>query len=374
MMCAGPFEEVPMRHAHTAPLNRLSLTLMLMCALGAYGPHTHVDAAGTAVTWIHQVNVTVSGDVLQKTGGCDGCDDAGAISEQQIASGDGYVEFSIGETHKLFVAGLGFGDSGTGYSDIEFGFRFNGAGGADVLESGTYAGGDTAYMASDTFRVAVVNGKVQYSRNGVVLLERAKSLQYPLVFDTSLLSVGATVRQATLASVVPNGSGGFLEKAGVQTYRPRLTATQIAAFLPPTGAKGRFTFPAPYNTQGVRLTNAADCAGGQDCLWYVGYSYWRNMNNHVGSDTIYILLGFDRNRGGAGPSLIAYNKTTDQVQNLGALFSSASPYSYSTAEGWYFSATMSSRLYAFLPGTTTLRRYDVVTHQFESAAAMDLNQ
>jgi hypothetical protein len=363
-----------MRDAHRAPLTRVSLTLMLMSVLGAIGPHMRVDAAGAAVTWIHQINVTVSGDVLQKTGGCDGCDDAGAISEQQIASGDGYVEFSIGETNKLFVAGLGFGDSGTAYSDIEFGFRFNGAGSADVLESGTYAGGDTPYAVGDTFRVAVVNGKVQYSRNGVVLLERAKSLTYPLVFDTSLLSIGATVRQATIASVVPSGSGGFLEKAGSQTYRSRSTATQIAAFLPPSGSKGKFRFPTPYNTQGVRLTNAADCMGGQDCLWYVGYSYWRNMNNHAGSDTIYILFGFDRNRGGAGPSVIAYNKTTDQVQNVGALFPLDSQYSYSTAEGWYFSATMPSRIYTFLPGGTTLRRYDVLTHQFESAPAMDLNQ
>ena len=363
-----------MRDAHVAALTRFPLTLLLVPVLLALGPHTTVDAAGVAVTWIHQLNMAASGDVLQKNGGCDGCDDAGAISQQQIASGDGYVEFSIGETNKIFVAGLGVGDSGTGYSDIEFGFRFNGAGSADVLESGTYAGGDTPYAVGDTFRVAVVNGKVQYSRNGVVLLERTKSLTYPLVFDASLLSAGATVRQATIASVVPTGSGGFLEKAGSQTYRARLTATQISALLPPNGARGKFTFPAPYNTQGIRLTNASDCASAQDCVWYVGYSYWRNMNDDVGSDTIYILLGFDRNRGGVGPSVIAYNKTTDQVQNLGALFAPDSQYSYFTAEGWYFSATMPSRIYAFLPGGTTLRRYDIFTHQFESAPAMDLSQ
>jgi hypothetical protein len=68
-------------------------------------------------------------------------------------------------------------------------------------------------------------------------------------------------------------SGGFVEKAGSPTYRARFTPAQIASFLPPNGARGPFTFPAPYYTQGVRLTNASDCAGGQDCLWYVGYSY-----------------------------------------------------------------------------------------------------
>ena len=174
---------------------------------------------------------------------------------------------------------------------------------------------------------------------------------------------------ARIAAIVP---GGFVEKAGAQTYRARFTSSQIASFLPASGATGRFTFPAPYNTEGVRLTNAATCAGGQDCVWNVGYSYWRNINNHVGSNTMLIVLRFDRNRGGGGPSLIGYDKTTDQVQDLGPLFSSESPYGYSTTEGWYFSATAPSRLYAFLPGTATLRRFDVNTRQFETTPALDL--
>ena len=171
------------------------------------------------------------------------------------------------------------------------------------------------------------------------------------------------------SSIAP---GGFVEKAGAQTFRARFTPAQIASFLPATGPTGRFTFPAPYHTEGVRLTGIADCAAGQDCLWPVGYSYWRNINNHAAFDTMYVVLGFDRNRGGAGPSLISYNKLTDQVLNLGALFPTESPYSYSTTEGWYFSATAASRLYAFLPGTATLRRFDVLTRQFETTPAIDL--
>ena len=326
-----------------------------------------------AVTWTALVNVTVTDHVLQKTSGCDGCFDAGAISEQQITSGDGYVEFTIGETDTLFVAGLSHGNSGTGYDDIDFAFRFNGAGWADVLENGTYAGGDTSYAIGDVFRVAVVGGAVRFSRNGIVLLERTTAVTYPLLLDTALASVGATVRRAIVASIPETVPGGFLEKAGSQTYRDRFTASQIASFMPANGATGPFTFPAPYNTAGVRLTSAADCDGGQDCLWPVGYSYWRNINHHVGSDAMYIVLGFDRNRGGQGPSLIAYNKLTDEVQNLGPLFSTDSPYSYSTTEGWYFSGMMPSRLYTFLPGRATLWRYDVLTRQFESTPALDLN-
>ena len=251
----------------------------------------------------------------------------------------GYVEFTIAQTNTLFVAGLSHDNSGTGFGEIDFAFRFNGAGQADVLENGAYVGGDTSYAVGDRFRVAVVDGTVRFSRNGSVLLQRNTPVTYPLLLDTAVASIGAGLRDAVITSIVQGGPGGFIEKAGDQTYRARFTPSQIAAFLPANGATGAFKFPPPYNTNGVRLTGDADCVSGQDCLSYVGYSYWRNINNHAGSDTMFIVLGFDRSRGGAGPSLLAYNKVTDAVQNLGPLFPSESPFSYSTTEGWYFSAT-----------------------------------
>jgi hypothetical protein len=336
---------------------------------------TKAQSSGS-VTWTNLVNVTVSGTVLQKTGGCDGCDDAGATSEQQLSAGDGYVEFTVGETNTIWVAGLSHGNDGAGYADIDFAFRFNGAGYADVLESGVYQpGGDTTYVSGDVFRVGVAAGRVQYFKNGTLLRESAAAPQYPLLLDTSLLTVGATVRDAVLAaSPPPPSGGGLLEKSGSPALRARFTRSQIDGFLPPVGAKGTFTFPAPYYTEGVRLTNAADCLGGQDCLWYVGYSYWRNINNHVTSADMFIFLGTDPYRGGYGPTLIRYNKVTNDIQNLGPLFDASSIYSYSTAEGWYFSAKQATKLYTFLPGWTQLRRYDILTRQFDPNPALDLLQ
>jgi hypothetical protein len=363
-----------MGRRHKIAIRRWRIVVPIVCVVAIVHVRPRVQAQTEGVTWTNRVNVNATADALQKSAGCDGCDDAGATSEQLIRSGDGYVEFTVGDTNSILVAGLSHGDSGTGYSDIDFAFRFNGAGTADVLENGMYVGGDTIYAAGDVFRVAVVSGKVQYIRNGVVLLERTRSFQYPLLLDTSLITAGATLRHAGVAAATTTVPGGLLEKAGSQTYRPRFTATQLASFLPPGDVKGTFTFPPPYNTQAVRLTDGSDCAGSQDCLSYVGYSYWRNINNHVGSDTMYIVLGFDRNRGGAGPSLLAYDKRTDQVQNLGPLFPAQSSWSFATTEGWYFSATAPSRLYAFLPGNSTLRRYDVLARQFESAPALDLNE
>jgi hypothetical protein len=337
-------------------------------------PVSAADGEQQSVVWTNIVNATVTGTVLQKTDGWDGVDDAGAVSEQQLTAGDWYFQFTVGEATTFWVAGLSHDDSGTGYAEIDFAFRFNGAGSADVLEDGVYQpGGDTPYAAGDVFRIAVLGGRVQYFRNGRFLRESAAQPQYPLLLDVALGSLGTTVHDAVVGMVPPPSSGaGFIETAGSPALRPRFTAAQIASFLPPGGATGAFRFPAPYNTDGVRLTNAADCAGGGDCVWYVGYSYWRNVNNHVGSRDMYIFLGTDRAHGGVGSMLLRYDKVKDTVQNLGPLFPPSSPYGFSTGEGWYFSATLPHRLYVHLVGSAQLRRYDVIARRFESRPALDL--
>jgi hypothetical protein len=358
--------------------SRRVLQMTVVAASLAALPFVRLSAEDQAVSWTNAVNVSLVNGSLQKTSGCDGCDDAGAVSEQSLIQGDGYVQFMVGEANTLWAAGFAGSNAGTTYDDIDFAFRFNGGGWADVIEHGVYQGGDTPYAPGDTFRIAIVAGVIEYSRNGVILHESQTPPQYPLILDASLATIGATVASARIGVTDPPPSagpppsyGGFLEKAGSQTYRDRLTRDQILGFLPANEAKGVFKFPAPYGTTAVRLTNASDC-GGTDCLAYVGYSYWRNTNNHVGQPEMLIFLGLDRSAGGPGPSLFSYNKTTDEVQNLGALFPDTSTFSYATGEGWYFSGTQPTKLYAYLVGTSALRRYDVLSHQFDKGAAMDV--
>jgi hypothetical protein len=154
--------------------------------------------------------------------------------------------------------------------------------------------------------------------------------------------------------------GGFTESATSNGLRPRLSAGEIQAFVP---QRGRFTFPSPYDTTGVRLTNGGDCGGG-DCVSYVGYSYWRNINNHAGSDSMLIFLGLHRQRGGSGPTLFSYNKNTGETRNLGPIFSADSPFSWSNGEGWYFSGTRPTTLY--INDSNRLLRYDVNSKAMET--------
>ena len=151
--------------------------------------------------------------------------------------------------------------------------------------------------------------------------------------------------------------GGLLELATSTGARPK-----VAVALPD---RGKFTFPAPYSTTGVRLTNITDCPGAiKDCVNDIGYAYWRNSNNHVGSDTMLVVVTLDRSRGGKGPTLFSYNKNTDVVTVIGPLFTEASPLSWETGEGWYFSATKPNALY--INNRNTLYRYDVLAHTLET--------
>lgn len=153
--------------------------------------------------------------------------------------------------------------------------------------------------------------------------------------------------------------GGFIEKSTSTAIRPHIGPADISGF--PTD-RGPFLFPAPYNTQGIRLTNANDC-GNTDCVNYVGYSYWRNINNHTGSNDLYVFLGLSRGSGGTGPTLFKVDKTTRAVTKIGPLFDPSSPFYYASGEGWYWSATQPSKLYITDNFGPRLYRYDVFTHQ-----------
>jgi hypothetical protein len=95
------------------------------------------------------------------------------------------------------------------------------------------------------------------------------------------------------------------------------------------------------------------------------------MNNHVGSDTMYVFLTLARSDGAGGPTLFNYNKITNAVTKVGALFDPASALSWATGEGWYFSATRPHALY--LNEGSALKRYDVVTRQLETVFDVSSN-
>ena len=154
-------------------------------------------AAEQQVQWTNMANVTLrGGNTLQKTGGCMGCDDATAVSRQMIRSGNGYVEFTVGEPYTFWMAGLTMSDGNVHYNALDFAVRFNANDTADVLENGQYQGGDIDYSVGDRFRIAVVNGRVVYMKNGAVMYQSRQSPRYPMVLAV------ASVTQACSRSAI----------------------------------------------------------------------------------------------------------------------------------------------------------------------------
>lgn len=174
-----------------------------------------------------------------------------------------------------------------------------------------------------------------------------------------LLSCGSGDGEGDGRPIAAAMPGGFIEKAG-SAIRPRWSTDTLKDFVP-TG-RGKFTFPAPYLTEALRITTPEDCDGA-DCVRPVGYSYWRNMNNHINSNEILIVLGLNQAHGGTGPTLFSYDKVTEEVTNRGPLFPSGHRLSGYTTTGWYFSAARPTTLY--VNDGSKMLRYDVLTHDSE---------
>jgi uncharacterized delta-60 repeat protein len=158
------------------------------------------------VVWTHVVNATANGNSLTKTGGCAWCDDAGAVSVQQIASGDGYMEFTASELTTNRAVGLSNGDTDNTRTDIDFAVMMwktmSGVNYVEVYENSVWKAGQF-YQTGDIFRVAVQGGVVKYSKNGALWYTSAKAPVYPLLVDTSLWNAGATINNVMIA-----GGGG----------------------------------------------------------------------------------------------------------------------------------------------------------------------
>ena len=150
------------------------------------------------VTWTSLVKVTATGSTLKKTSGCDGCQDAGAVSVQTISSGNGYVEFTVPETTTQRVIGLSNGNTDTTRADIDFALNFWGGGTVDVRENGLYKFAETTYVAGDVFRIAVEAGAVNFYKNGVRLYRSTVAPVYPLLVDTSFFTLNGTFSSVVL--------------------------------------------------------------------------------------------------------------------------------------------------------------------------------
>ncbi len=203
------------------------------------------------VTWTSVAStIQVSGNSLLKVSGAPSWYDAGAVSTQSIASGNGYVEFTAGNATTWRMCGLGNGDSSYYYDDIEFAFYTGGGGDLHIYEAGVYRGQFGSYTGTDQLRVAVENGAVKYYRNGVLLYTSTVAPQYPLLVDTSLNTVNSQISNVVISGA--SGSGGG-SSAGTWTRGYVYLGGQLLAIQ--FNSSVTWVHQEPFS-KGQRLTDA----------------------------------------------------------------------------------------------------------------------
>jgi hypothetical protein len=183
-----------------------------------------VAGAGTSgnVVWTSPVNVAVSGNTITKNGGCSGCWDAGAVSQQTMTSGSGSVAFKVSSGASATV-GLSTGNAGTNANDITFGLRFY-ATYVEVRESGAYKA-DWPLIAGATHKIAVENGVVNYYQNAVLEYTSTLAPTYPLLVDATIDNLTNAVQSAVITVSGGGGGGGDTTAPAVSMTAPAEGAT-----------------------------------------------------------------------------------------------------------------------------------------------------
>jgi len=192
------------------------------------------------VSWDDAVNVMVNGNGLTKNGGLNANFDAGAVSDQWIFQGDGYVEFEAAEVGKSHVAGLQVvppgctkpadcPDMDQDFTDISFAISLNANNKYYIFESGNPVMGNFdatgawgVYSMNQRFRVTVTdnhNGTYDVAYSFIdpmnpcfpgqpcnvqnITTTLGVPATYPLRVDTSFRELGATLNNVTIVRIQP---------------------------------------------------------------------------------------------------------------------------------------------------------------------------
>jgi hypothetical protein len=148
-----------------------------------------------------------------------------------------------------------------------------------------------------------------------------------------------------------------------------------STFLP--SDRGEFTFPAPWNTTGVRLTNnkvqyPSVAQQARNPFKATVYGYFQQINAHGGQPVIRVFAKHDHRDGMPGNSIIEYNKTTGAVSDPLPCFNGSTIYRVATAIGdpfwskndpdimyWSYAGMALRGNFSTIDGTNTLDASDV---------------
>ena len=146
----------------------------------------------------NELGVSVWGYSLLDTAAT-GWGNSGAASTVELASGDGWAEYTATDLSSYRMLGLSKGDADRNYTEIDFALSAVN-GNLAVYQNGTLINYYGAYAVGDRLRIAVEGGVVKYRKNGTLLYTSAQAIQYPLLVDTSLYSNGTAMTDIVVSS------------------------------------------------------------------------------------------------------------------------------------------------------------------------------
>jgi hypothetical protein len=245
------------------------------------------------VVWIEKVNTTATGNSLQKTSGCQLCHDAGAASNKQITSGDGYVEFTVTSNPGWSRFGLSNGNTSVSNGEINFGIDLDGLfqNAAEIWENGAYTGIFTGSNAVDVFRIAVESGVVRYYKNGVLWYTSTVAPTYPLLADASFRELNATISNAVISGTLSLRTNCGLPDDGQIKRAPNSGQYSYTTFTPPAKG-GSYVEPVLVGQGGVGCTirRMTDSLADFNDPVHHEYSSMRPFNMH---NTMLLLMRED---------------------------------------------------------------------------------
>jgi len=159
------------------------------------------------VLWTNISNATATGSgTIRGTATSQGCptcpNDSRAVSQQQIGSGDGSLQFTAPDINHEYVVSIGRVAPGWAGN---WAIHFTGTGFFEVRE-GSWSQKTTPamFIGGDYFQIAIVNGCVNYLRNGAVFYTSATCVggQYPIQAFVTLWSSFAVVSNALISTGV----------------------------------------------------------------------------------------------------------------------------------------------------------------------------
>jgi Domain of unknown function (DUF2341)/Concanavalin A-like lectin/glucanases superfamily/Fibronectin type III domain/SdrD B-like domain/Calx-beta domain/IPT/TIG domain len=185
-------------------------------------------------TFANQVGVTVNGGTVTKSSTTAGWN-AGFSTTNAITTGKGYISGKIpSNSFVRMMMGLSNGNTDSNYTDIDYAIYAVQDGSVQVYQGGNFVGNYGTYTLNDVLSVELLNNKVLYKKNGVVLYQSAITpTTTNLIGDSSFDTVGSSFSDIKFCDGTCSGSsiGAWNDKTSNANNATQATATNSPVFV-----------------------------------------------------------------------------------------------------------------------------------------------